>query len=114
MTGKSKYRNKPVDLDGHRFASQAEARRYLLLALWQRSGVITELRLQVPFVLAPAVLHKGATRKTPALRYFADFVYLRDGVMVVEDVKGGPPTQAYKIKQHLMAVQGHHITEVRQ
>lgn len=110
---KAKYRNKPVVVDCKRFDSQAEAVRYSELKLMMAAGVITDLRLQVPFVLAPGVRLVGASRATPALRYFADFVYRkRDGSVIIEDVKGAL-TEAYKIKRHLMALQGHHITEIK-
>lgn len=114
MTRPSKYRNTPVVVDGFRFASTAEAGRYRVLKMMQQAGEISHLMCQEPFVLAPSVLINGAKRKTPALRYVADFVY-RDkrGSMVVEDVKGGPLTQAYRIKRHLLALQGIHITEIR-
>lgn len=114
MTKPSKYRNCPVVVDGLRFASSAEAGRYRVLKLQQQSGMISDLQCQVPFQLAPGVLIQGAKRKTPPLRYFADFAYLdKHGRRVVEDVKGGPLTQAYRIKRHLLALQGIHITEIR-
>lgn len=110
----SKYLNKPiVTPDGERFDSNAEMSRYLVLQNWQRLGKISELQRQVPFVLSPAVLIKGRPRKSPALRYYADFVYRdSDGVLVVEDVKG-KITEGYRIKRHILAVQGITITEIR-
>jgi hypothetical protein len=108
----TKYRAKKQVVDGITFASRAEARRYGELKILQQAGKVSELQLQVPFVLAPAVLIRGANRKSPALRYVADFVFVRDGARVIEDVKGAL-TQAYRIKRHLMAVQGLHITEVK-
>lgn len=114
MTRPSKYRNTPVVVDGIRFASTAEAGRYRVLMLQQKAGQISGLTCQEPFVLAPAVRLRGAKRLTPALRYFADFAYLdKSGRQVIEDVKGGPLTQAYRIKRHLLALQGIHITEIR-
>jgi len=112
MIKPTKYRAKKQVVDGITFASRAEARRYIELNFLQQVGDVSGLKLQVPFVLAPAVLIRGANRKSPALRYVADFVYMRDGARVIEDVKGAM-TQAYRIKRHLMAVQGLHITEVK-
>ncbi len=110
----TKYRNRPVTIDGMRFASQAEGARYVHLRTLQRAGHITELQFQVPYELAPAVMIRGAKRKTPALRYFADFTYIDAlGLTHVEDVKGGKNTQAFVIKRHLMACRGVHITEIR-
>jgi hypothetical protein len=111
MIRPTKYRAKKQVVDGITFASRAEARRYGELKILQQAGEVTHLRVQHQFVLAPAVLVRGANRKSPALRYVADFVYWRDGTLVIEDVKG-VLTQAYRIKRHLMAVQGLHITEV--
>ena len=104
MTKPSKYRNCPVVVDGIRFASSAEAGRYRVLKMLQQSGQISDLQCQFPFYLAPAVLIRGAKRKTPALRYAADFVYRdKNGVQVVEDVKSGPTkTREYRIKRKLM------------
>jgi hypothetical protein len=43
----------------------------------------------------------------------ADFVYFDDnGARVVEDVKGAI-TDGYRIKRHLLAVQGIQITEIK-
>ena len=108
----SKYGNQTTVVNGRTFDSRAEARRYVVLLGMERLGVITDLRCQVPFVLAPAVHLRGAARKSPALRYFADFVYLCNGNVTIEDVKG-KSTDVYKLKRHLMAVAGHHITEIR-
>ena len=101
-----KYKAKPVTIDGYRFASQAEARRYGTLKLLERSGEITGLELQPVFVLAPGVLVPGEKRKRPALRYVADFAYTdADGRRVVLDVKG-VQTPVFRIKMHLLALQG--------
>lgn len=95
----SKYGAKKTVIDGIAFDSKAEASRYLQLMLCKKSGVITDLQLQVVFELAPSVVIKG--RKKPPLRYIADFVYRQDGKRVVEDCKGFL-TDVYKIKRHLM------------
>lgn len=110
----NKYRNTPVVVDGIRFSSTAEAGRYRVLALKEKAGEIVDLRCQVAIELAPAVRLPGAERKTPALRYVADFAY-RDwmGRHIYEDVKGAPLTAAYKIKRHLLAVRGIYIVEIR-
>ena len=101
-----KYKAKPVTIDGIRFASQAEARRYGALKLLERAGQITGLELQPVFVLAPGVLVPGEARKRPALRYVADFAYTdADGRRVVLDVKG-VQTPVFRIKMHLLALQG--------
>ncbi|KVN83465.1 hypothetical protein WJ68_16265 [Burkholderia ubonensis] len=96
-----------------------EADRFVLLSAAQDAGEITELRCQVRFVLAPAV-DIGEKRKKPALRYFADFVYVvvktgaygEAGQTIVEDSKGCQ-TRAYRDRKHLMkTVHGITIREV--
>lgn len=61
--------------------------------------MIKELREQVAYTLAPSVVIQG--RKRPALRYIADFEYMENNCLVIEDVKG-IITPAYRIKRHLM------------
>lgn len=110
---KSKYRNVPTVADGIRFSSSAEAGRYVFLSALQKSGEISDLRLQVTFVVAPSVRLIGSKRKTPALRYVADFTYRNaSGRLIVEDVKGAI-TPVYKIKRHLLALQGIDIHEIK-
>jgi hypothetical protein len=106
----SKYRNQKCESGGIKFDSRAEMKRWHELVQMQARGEISELELQVPFVLAPAVVING--RKRPALRYIADFVYERDGVQVIEDVKG-KITEGYRVKRHLMAARGLQIVEVK-
>lgn len=94
-----KYGNKKTTLFGITFDSKAEAERYLVLKSEMEAGKIKCLKLQDVFELAPSVVVQG--RKRPPLRYKADFVYLRDNELVVEDVKGCV-TPEYRIKRHLM------------
>lgn len=111
----AKYRNKKVKYGNLKFDSQKEFERYLVLESWQKAGVISDLRLQVPFVLAPSVRFAGSARAKPALRYFADFTYQKDGFLVVEDVKSVVTREnpTYQIKKHLMkSVHGLEISEV--
>lgn len=46
-----KYNNKKVTVDGYIFDSALEAKRYRQLVLLQRAKQISNLRLQVPFLL---------------------------------------------------------------
>jgi len=97
----SKYGAKKTEVDGIMFDSMAEARRYGQLLLLGKAGHISGLTLQVPFILAPAVILNG--RKKPALKYIADFMYtdMKLCKVVVEDVKG-VITPLFRVKQHLM------------
>ncbi|WP_347455681.1 DUF1064 domain-containing protein [Acinetobacter thermotolerans] len=110
-----KYHNQKTEKDGHKFDSLKEARRYKQLALMEKEGIIQDLRLQVPFVLAPSVRFKSEERAKPDLRYFADFVYMKNGEQIVEDVKSKITRDKaeYRIKKHLMmSVHGIEISEV--
>ena len=109
----SKYNAKKVTLSGITFDSRREADRWLVLTERQKRGEITDLRRQVHFELAPAVILDG--RKKPALRYVADFTYTENGAMVIEDVKSAYTRKmpTYRIKRHLMkSVLGLDIKEV--
>ncbi len=95
-----KYGNKKTVLDGISFDSKAEANRWCVLRMQERAGGLTDLRRQVVYILAPAVMLGG--RKKPAMKYIADFVYIeRAGSEIVEDVKG-MITPLFRAKQHLM------------
>lgn len=94
----SKYRNKKVSYQGEEFDSKREMQRYLVLKDAERNGIIQNLQKQVKFELIPKieediVIHlkrkDKIQRKTiqQPIIYRADFVYEKDGVMVVEDVK---------------------------
>ena len=106
VKAKPKYGNRRVELDGHKFDSAKEARRYMVLREDQLEGRIRRLTLHPVFVLAPACILQG--KKKPALRYFADFAYeARNGnewVLVVEDVKSAATrvNARYRMKLHLM------------
>lgn len=112
----TKYHAKPITLNGIRFDSKKEARRYSELLLLEKAGVIQNLQRQVKYILIPAqrefsneIYTKGAKKgcyKPGKLlekecSYYADFVYLQGEKIVVEDAKG-VRTEAYKIKKKLM------------
>lgn len=108
---RQKYASRRVEIDGQTFDSKAEARYWGVLQLRLKAGEIRNLRRQVPFELAPAVVIGG--RKRPPLRYVADFVWEEGGKTIVADVKGVVP-EAYRIKRHLMkAIHGIDILEIR-
>lgn len=108
---RSKYKSKKVIVDGITFDSQKEAKRFRELCLLERAGKITELRRQVKCVLIPAQYEPDTTGPRGGVRrgklierecsYIADFVYVQDGKLVVEDTKGFR-TNDYIIKRKLM------------
>ena len=92
----SKYGNRKLTApDGQKFDSVKEYHRYGCLRLLERAGAISNLRRQVKYELIP----KQAGERV--CNYIADFTYMEDGKLVVEDVKG-VKTDAYKIKKKLM------------
>lgn len=111
---KNKWGNVKKVIGGIKFGSTKEAERYVELCWQVKGGTIRDLRLQVVYVLAPAVKLHGEKRKKPALRYIADFVYVlvATGETITEDAKG-KATVDFRIKKHLMAtVLGLFVREV--
>lgn len=103
----SKYRNKPVTIDGIRFVSKMEGRRYEQLRDLQKGGAIRNLRLQTQYKL----IVNGVL----ICRYRPDFEYddVATGEHVVEDVKGYR-NHIYAIKAQLMlACHGISVREVQ-
>jgi hypothetical protein len=90
---RSKYGAEKVEIDGKIFDSKRESKRYCQLKYLEMTGEITDLLLQVEFELNPGGTH--------SLIYRADFVYKRNGEVVVNDVKGYR-TKEYKKKKRLM------------
>lgn len=112
-----KYGNKKVMIDGIKFDSQKEARRYQELKLLERAGKIKDLEIQPKFSLVKGVKFRGDKRAKPDLRYFADFAYtdMETGGRVVEDVKSVATKEStvYKMKRHMMlAIHGIEVKEV--
>lgn len=126
-----KYGNKKTVVDGIEFDSLKEARRYWELKLLQRAGKIEGLELQKEFELIPAQyetfprygktgkrLQDGERCIEKSCTYKADFAYMKDGQLVVEDTKGyrDPASAGYAkfvIKRKLMLwLHGIKITEI--
>ena len=104
---RSKYGNRKTTVDGVTFDSAKEARRFLALKAEQAAGRISGLRLQVRFPLR--------VNDVRVCAWVADFVYLRNGVRVVEDVKSEITRRhpVYRLKKKLVAAcLGIEITEV--
>ena len=90
----TKYHARAVNLDGYRFASQAEAARYRELKLLAHAGEIGGLEVHPRYALA--------VNGEKLCVYEADFRYVTySGLSIVEDVKG-KPTDLYRLKRKLM------------
>ena len=121
---RNKYHNKKITIEGQTFDSKKEARRFQDLRLLERSGAISNLQMQVKYILIPAqrepdtVGVRGGKKKGKLLErevaYIADFVSIdtEKGETVVEDTKG-VKTPEYIIKRKLMLyIHGIRIKEV--
>lgn len=110
----SKYRNVPTVIDGIRFASKKEAKRWGELRLLEQAGEIQQLERQVRYSLDVDGQH--------ICNYVCDFRYreLVEGRpfdvnrLVIEDVKSRPTkTREYLIKKALMkAIHNIEIKEI--
>lgn len=89
----NKYRAQPTHVDGIRFASKKEARRYLELKLLERAGKIKNLELQPRFDFVINGVNCGF--------YKADFRYFEGNKRVTEDCKG-VRTPVYILKRKLL------------
>ena len=90
--GRPKYANEITVVDGIRFDSRAEARRWADLQLLQKAGLVRDLQRQVRYILVPKQKRpSGGIEREKA--YIADFVYVdtKTGRTVCEDVKGAEP-----------------------
>lgn len=89
LHNKRKYGNIKTIVDGIKFDSKKEAKRYVELQLMEKAGEISVLRLQVTFILS-------------VCKYKADFVYYdKTNNLIVEDCKG-MKTPVYNLKKKMM------------
>jgi hypothetical protein len=95
MPLRSKYGAKAVVIDGIRFASRKEGRRYAELKLLAKAGEISNLQLQPEYVFE--------AHGVVVFRYFGDFQYYDNRLKrrVVEDVKG-IKTPVYRLKKKII------------
>lgn len=109
-----KYRSQPVTIDGHRFDSRREGRRYLELRNLERAGLISGLELQPRFAIQVAAVTDPDLLVQVGV-YTADFRYTdQTGQVIIEDVKSPPTrTTAYRLRKRLVeAIHGVKVTEV--
>lgn len=107
----SKYNARKVEIDGYKFDSQAEARRYDELKTLVRAKAIKDLEIHPAF---PVIINGKKICK-----YIADFRYTdtKTRCRIVEDVKS-PATRkiaAYRLKKKLVEAWCNiHVEEVLQ
>lgn len=85
-----KYHNKPLEVDGWKFDSKAEAKYYQDLKIMKAAGEVLGWDYKPVFWL------------TPDIKYIADWtVYYSDGKIEVIDNKGGLETKEFILKKKL-------------
>lgn len=78
----NKYHNQKTVIGDMVFDSKKEANRFQELKLLARGGIISDLKMQVRFLICPK---EGGNKR--ARYYVADFVYTEGGKTIIEDVK---------------------------
>jgi hypothetical protein len=104
---KAKYRNVKIAVENIVFDSKKEANRFLELKILERAGKISGLKLQpkIPIVV----------NGTRIGEYRADFSYVEDSLVKVEDVKSEATRKlpVYRLKKKLVkAIWGIEIIEI--
>ncbi len=112
-----KYNAKKVEIQGVKFDSEREAKRWMFLLDCQRKGLISELKRQVRFTLLPdeytdvskqlkTKVKIEKKRTFVGVYYLADFVYwhVAKGRLIVEDIKISPKMvpRDYILKEKMM------------
>ena len=120
----NKYNAKKVIIDGIEFDSKKESQRYLVLKKAQEDGAISELTLQPRWDALPAkketyVEHLKTKDKIKErvivrpIQYTADFSYIKDGELVVEDTKPCPKMLSRDVPLRLKLMKYFHDIDVR-
>lgn len=112
---KTKYKNTKVEYGGLKFDSKKEMQRYVVLKKAEEAGLISNLKTQVRYELIPAVKETyikhlktkdkecERTLQLP-ITYTCDFQYIKDGEIVIEDVKASPKMlpKEFVLKEKMM------------
>jgi hypothetical protein len=105
----SKYHNKGTVIDGYKFASKKEGRRYQELLLLQQAGEISDLKVHPVFRLLEKYQYRFSGEWEKPIDYIADFSYQTTDLpgadagmlhTVVEDVKAteAMQTETFRLK----------------
>lgn len=112
---KTKYKNTKVEYGGLKFDSKKEMQRYIVLRKAEEDGLISDLKTQVRYELIPAVKETyikhlktkdkecERTLQLP-ITYTCDFQYIKNGELVIEDVKASPKMlpKEFTLKEKLL------------
>lgn len=99
-----KYKNQPQSEDGYAFGSKLEVRRYFELKTMQAAKLISELKVHPEFALHSPDPN-GIPRRVCA--YIADFSYVRDGKLTIEDCKSSATraNSTYRLKRAMLSIE---------
>ena len=105
-----KYNNKKVTIDGIKFDSIAESKRWLVLKEELAQGKIRNLKVHPDYHIQEGYTDPQTGQRVKPIKYVADFSYermmttapyLNRWVFIVEDVKGFE-TDLFKTKYQMM------------
>jgi len=101
-----KYGNKPTEVDGIKFQSIGEAKRWGELKWLREAGEVSDIETHPKFVLINEQIQNG--EKYKKIHWEADFkyYYYPDDVWIVEDVKGCETARFKVIKTLFVYIYG--------
>lgn len=105
-----KYKNKKTETEEGTFDSEKEYGRWCDLKWMQKAGQIENLQRQVKFELVPSQRIDGKVVER-SITYIADFTYLQDGELVVEDVK--PTFRNEYVEKRYKATAGYKVFTIK-
>ena len=101
---KNKFNAVRTEVDGIIFDSKKEARRYSELKIFEREGYLQDLKRQQTF--------KMEVNGVKITTYRADFTYIKDGKLRVEDVKSEPTAKKSDFRMKVKLMRACHGIEV--
>ena len=99
---KSKFQSVECVVDGIKFQSRLEARRYTQLKQMEQEGIIRNLVLQPRFLIQERFKDPYSGKVYQPIHYIGDFLYVAEGCQqVVEEIKGFA-TEVFRLKFKLV------------
>lgn len=100
---RNKYNARKVEVDGMVFDSKSEYKRWLELSNMQKAEMISDLQRQVKFILQESFVD-GSGKKQREISYKADYTYIEDGILHIEDRKSVATKngEAFRVRWRLL------------
>ena len=108
---KNKCNNKKVTINGIKFDSKLESKRYIFLKHKEDIGEISNLELQTKIICQDKFKDRDG-KSIREILYRPDFEYIRDGEKVIEDAKGFV-MPLFKIKMKMLKAKGIYVDIVK-